>query len=266
MSFLEVTKITDENGNVIGPAEEGTLLSLITELQLKADLTETQPVSVASLPLPTGASTSAKQDTIIGHLDGVEAELDLIEIDTTTIAGDTTSIDGKLPALDSTTRVPVTAHSSLGNDVSAGLIFTAGDEVTLAAAQAGALVIENPSASGKTIIILSFSVYSSANESIDVVFFENPTVTGGTVLTPFNHNFGSATTSSAIVTAGQGIISLGTELHAHVRTTRDNSFSFMGAPLVVPPGTKLALQTIAPAGLTGGTDMSTNVTYKEITN
>ncbi len=33
--------------------------SLLTELQLKADLTETQPVSVASLPLPTGAATEA---------------------------------------------------------------------------------------------------------------------------------------------------------------------------------------------------------------
>lgn len=36
--------------------------TLLAELQLKADLTETQPVSVASLPLPTGAATSAKQD------------------------------------------------------------------------------------------------------------------------------------------------------------------------------------------------------------
>jgi len=35
--------------------------TLLTELQLKADLTETQPVSAASLPLPTGAATSAKQ-------------------------------------------------------------------------------------------------------------------------------------------------------------------------------------------------------------
>jgi len=34
---------------------------LITELKLKADLTETQPVSNASLPLPSGASTSLKQ-------------------------------------------------------------------------------------------------------------------------------------------------------------------------------------------------------------
>ena len=33
--------------------------SLLTELQLKADLTETQPVSAAALPLPLGAATEA---------------------------------------------------------------------------------------------------------------------------------------------------------------------------------------------------------------
>lgn len=46
--------------------------SLLTELQLKADLTETQPVSIASaMPIPTGAATEAKQDaniTAIGLL------------------------------------------------------------------------------------------------------------------------------------------------------------------------------------------------------
>lgn len=46
----------------------------------------TQPISAASLPLPTGASTSAKQDTIIGHLDGVEGLLTTIDGDTGTLA------------------------------------------------------------------------------------------------------------------------------------------------------------------------------------
>lgn len=40
----------------------------------------TLPVSAAALPLPSGAATSAKQDTIIGHVDGIEASL-------TTVAG-----------------------------------------------------------------------------------------------------------------------------------------------------------------------------------
>lgn len=59
---------------------------LLTELQLKADLTETQPVSVASLPLPTGASTSANQTTVIGHLDGVEGLLTTIDADTSNLS------------------------------------------------------------------------------------------------------------------------------------------------------------------------------------
>ena len=40
-----------------------------------------------TVTLPTGASTSAKQDTVIGHLDGVEGLLTTIDGDTGTIAG-----------------------------------------------------------------------------------------------------------------------------------------------------------------------------------
>lgn len=47
----------------------------------------TQPVSAASLPLPTGASTSANQTTLIGHVDGIETLLTTIDGDTSTLAG-----------------------------------------------------------------------------------------------------------------------------------------------------------------------------------
>lgn len=52
-----------------------TLSSLLTELQLKADLTETQPVSVASLPLPTGAATLAEQQTQTTKLTSIDSKL-----------------------------------------------------------------------------------------------------------------------------------------------------------------------------------------------
>lgn len=42
-------------------ATQTTLAALLTELQLKADLSETQPISAASLPLPALAATSTKQ-------------------------------------------------------------------------------------------------------------------------------------------------------------------------------------------------------------
>ena len=45
-------------------AARTSLGNLLTELQAKADLTETQPVSAATLPLPTGAAT----ETALGNL------------------------------------------------------------------------------------------------------------------------------------------------------------------------------------------------------
>lgn len=47
----------------------------------------TQPVSAASLPLPSGASTAANQSTIIGHVDGIETLLGTIDADTSALAG-----------------------------------------------------------------------------------------------------------------------------------------------------------------------------------
>lgn len=81
-------------------ATQTTLAALLTELQLKADLTETQPVSLASSPLPTGAateatlssldgkvtavdttgkSTEAKQDTMITSLSNIESDINNLE-------------------------------------------------------------------------------------------------------------------------------------------------------------------------------------------
>ncbi len=55
-----------------GQATQTTLAALLADSQAKADLSETQPVSAASLPLPTGAATAAKQDTLLAAVDGLE--------------------------------------------------------------------------------------------------------------------------------------------------------------------------------------------------
>lgn len=44
-------------------------------------------VDVTRSALPTGAATSAKQDTLIGHVDGIEALLGTIDADTSSLAG-----------------------------------------------------------------------------------------------------------------------------------------------------------------------------------
>ena len=54
---------------------------------IKTDTSGELQIDVLSSALPSGASTSAKQDTVIGHLDGVETLLGTIDADTGTIAG-----------------------------------------------------------------------------------------------------------------------------------------------------------------------------------
>lgn len=53
----------------------------------------------ATLPLPTGAATAAKQDTLIGHVDGMETLLSAIDADTGSIATSVAGMDAKTPAL-----------------------------------------------------------------------------------------------------------------------------------------------------------------------
>lgn len=62
-------------------ATQTTLASLLTELQAKADLSETQPISAAALPLPTGASTSAAQATALTEL---QAKLETADLEIVT--------------------------------------------------------------------------------------------------------------------------------------------------------------------------------------
>ena len=52
--------------------------ALLTELQLKADATETQPVSIASIALPTGASTEATLLALKNQTDSISTKIDAL--------------------------------------------------------------------------------------------------------------------------------------------------------------------------------------------
>jgi len=56
-------------------ATQVTSAALLAELENKADLTETQPVSAASLPLPTGAATEATVSASDSKLNDLNARL-----------------------------------------------------------------------------------------------------------------------------------------------------------------------------------------------
>ena len=97
---LNVDTSTHNSGDVLQVIYEVTSADPLTDTQLRATAVPvsgtffqaTQPVSAASLPLPSGAAT--------------ETTLTAVESDTTAIAASVASIDGKNPALVSG-RVPV---------------------------------------------------------------------------------------------------------------------------------------------------------------
>ena len=90
-----VMLVDDENDSVLGisgsplvvddPDTQTSLAALLTELGLKASLTETQPVSATSLPLPSDAAT---QTTLAAVLSDLQAKADRTEDQQITLAGE----------------------------------------------------------------------------------------------------------------------------------------------------------------------------------
>lgn len=94
-SFADTTKGGTLATDTLTLEYDTTSMSDTDELMiLVEDGVASQPISASSLPLPTGASTSAKQDTIIGHLDGVEGLLTTIDADTGNISTKIDTIAG----------------------------------------------------------------------------------------------------------------------------------------------------------------------------
>lgn len=85
----------------IGYTGVGT--SIVVNAALPAGSNNIGDVDVASSALPTGAATSAKQDTIIGHVDGIETLIGTTNTTLATIDGRVDGIEGLLTTIDADT-------------------------------------------------------------------------------------------------------------------------------------------------------------------
>lgn len=74
-------------------------------------------VDIVTSALPTGASTSAKQDTIIGHVDGIETLIGTTNTTLTTIDGRVDGVEGLLTTIDGDTGNIVTSVQLLDDTV-----------------------------------------------------------------------------------------------------------------------------------------------------
>jgi hypothetical protein len=103
------TKLTTGHGLATETKQD----SLLTELQLKADLTETQPVSAASLPLPTGAATEATLATIDADTSVLAAVDFATQTTLATRASETTAAEINARLGDETTPAAGTVNKQL---------------------------------------------------------------------------------------------------------------------------------------------------------
>lgn len=160
-----------------GAATQATLAALLTELQLKADLTETQPVSAASLPLPAGAATEstlltrATEATLLTRLSKADFEARI-----NTLGQKTMALSTPVTMASNQTPLPVTftpADSRTG---------VSGAFLTLGGGTAGVLVILRATTYTEPAAAAQRSVASaSANDtaagtgarSVRITYFDN---------------------------------------------------------------------------------------------
>ncbi len=133
--------------NTTGLASQTTLAALLTELQAKADLSETQPVSAAALPLPAGAATSAAQTSAQTRLDllATEAKLEAVRL---LLAGTLAVSDGGGSL---TVDGTVTASPPASSPVSY-------EQIVVAAAGGSAIGLTPPGSADFALVIPSVAV------------------------------------------------------------------------------------------------------------
>ena len=132
------TSVTDGDLGTVGITSGRRLKTSATiDAALPAGTNNIGDVDVLSSALPTGASTSAKQDTVIGHLDGVETLLTTIDTDTSNISTKIDTVAGAVSGTEMQVDVltmPTVAVSQSGTWDEVG-INDSGNSITVDNAQ-----------------------------------------------------------------------------------------------------------------------------------
>lgn len=217
-------------------ATQATLAALLADSQAKADLLETQPVSVVSLPLPSGGATSAKQDT-------AQTRFNLLATEAT-IAG----VDTKAGSLTETAPGTDTASSGLN-----GRLQRVAQRLT-------SLIALLPVSLGQKVKAASFAVTIASDQ-------DALTTRPSTVSTAANGSVTVGVTSVEIRTANTARIEA-TICNDHATNI---VYLALGAVAVVNKGVRLnpgGGEYTTPPGYTGtieavATGATTNVTFTE---
>lgn len=156
---VSTEEVSTLNGAAATPQHVQRMLAAIrtadgTAIDLPGDVTNGLDVDVTRSVLPTGAATSAKQDTMIGHLDGVEGLLTTIDADTGNLGGILTAVQRLDDAISgSEMQVDVVGALPAGTNAIGKLAPNSGvdiGDVDVASIAAGSNLIGNVGISPRT--------------------------------------------------------------------------------------------------------------------
>jgi hypothetical protein len=99
-----LSELTNSNFTITGP------ITVSNEVEVKNDVGNPLPISAASLPLPTGASTSALQNTQLSKLSDIETELQSANVSLLSIDNHVDGLESSLSSIDSKLTVGPTKN------------------------------------------------------------------------------------------------------------------------------------------------------------
>lgn len=271
------------------------LAPVVVDTQLSQPTTplDTQPVSAASLPLPSGAATEVTLESSRVLLSAIEANqlpdnhqvtvsnqivqpttpLDVQPISATSLPLPTGAATEEKQLADnhnvqvsnfpatfplSDAQVETLRTTKIEEYLNSGQAFLGGGKVSVTNNTA-VLQLNNPVGSGKLIAIQQFSL--TADENVDVRFIKDATVNSPTTRTADRLNRAVATTAVGLVAIGSTGVTGGTTFSPIGRLAANITVPYM-IPIVLAPG-QSAGATFTAGALTD-IDCYASVTWVEI--
>lgn len=228
----------------------GVLKSLLTELEQKTETADLQ--------------TDALTDIELRATD-VEVNDDVAQTLLTTVRDEQYRRTDPLPA--GGNRIGYVTDSILQRVQNAQTFIAGAHRISISSGAELWLVIQNPSTSGKNLILAGVTAYTGSSGTVWLDIFKDTEPSGtATAVTPWGTNFIAAdlgVVSSMSVSHDGTVTATGTQLDAGSSFSSSSPWKYGGMPMLLGPGQGGGARVQVPGGLTGGADISINFIYVE---
>ena len=165
VSSVNPLPVTDAAGEALLTTIDGDTSSIavdVNSIDGKITACDTGAVTISASVLPTGASTSARQDAQTALLTTIDGDTSSIAVDVNSIASDTTSIDGKITACNTGAVVLAAGTAEIGK-LAAGIALIGKVSIDQATANANEVVVKSGTVTTVTSVTNDVGIKDNGN-------------------------------------------------------------------------------------------------------